>query len=309
MCWPVANFLGILFFNLFLVIFTAPAYVVALIGSCFQCVLPRSCKEGYEDCLARVVIITAQTGWRIVLLLCFWVCITVESSSEMVEALKETRASGGAFVLIMNHTSFLDTIMAVALFPICHVGSVRMMVSQHLKKMPFLGTIVTAMQHFSVPFKSDVDGVFEVDKEAMGPVLEKYEQWMLDGNIASWYPEGALNKENPIQLQTFRAGGFGMVTRNDASIWAGVFVGNDVCWPSRAAAGGRPCRISLKHLEICDSSSLLLEKAGLGQAQEKDRNIYLANHAREVMQKQIDDVVREQRASFLQSDESDSSDV
>mmetsp|Transcript_48113 Transcript_48113/g.148506 ORF Transcript_48113/g.148506 Transcript_48113/m.148506 type:complete len:190 (-) Transcript_48113:169-738(-) len=157
-----------------------------------------------------------------------------------------------------------------------------MFVSSHLLKMPLLGTIVEAMGHLAVPFKSGENGKFEVDKERMAERMREFEEHVAAGGLAGWYPEGTMNRGNTEEVQLFRAGGFALAVHLDVEVWCVAFHGNAVCWPAAAAVGGRPARIGVKISNLCDSSRTLISDGDVNSNDERAACLHLSNttHAR-----------------------------
>merc|ERR1712107_373878 len=157
-------------------------------------------------------------------------------------------SSGRPAIILCNHLSFFDIMLALTLMPTSKAWRVRMMVSNHLFKMPFLGTIIKGMGHQAVPFKkaSSDSKSFEIDKELMEERLELLQQHAEEGGFVAFFPEGTTNKNDPHVVATFRAGGFKLPTNVDVEIWCMAFVDNNLTWPTSAAVGGRPVRIGVR---------------------------------------------------------------
>merc|ERR1712151_1334824 len=102
-----------------------------------------------------------------------------------------------------------------------------MMVSNHLFKMPIVSTLVKAHGHLAVPFKqAGESGGFEIDQEKMKQRMRQLEDHADEGGSVAWFPEGTINKGDPLKLGSFRAGGFKLPLHVDAEIWCMAFVGN-----------------------------------------------------------------------------------
>merc|ERR1711997_705314 len=99
----------------------------------------------------------------VLLCLCRWVRLDLEGFDKLNSRLG---ASGRPCVITANHTSFMDIILTVALAPACHVGGMKMLVSNHVMKMPCLGQIIQAMNHVVVPFRK-IGSELELGEEAM----------------------------------------------------------------------------------------------------------------------------------------------
>jgi len=286
--------MGVFFFNAILVISTAPTYFTALLWSfVIQC-LPAGCRDRFARALAYFTITSVCLSWRFTFALCPWISIKLDGVQEMRQAIAQS--AGRPRVILANHQCFLDTVLSVAILPLSQVGHVKMMVSSHLFKMPILGFLVRTMDHLCIPFTSRGADDFSVDTEAAEKTMQQLEDWVKAGHIGGWFPEGRMNPGDPAHLSTFRAGGFGLASRNDVEIWLGVFVGNADCWPREAPVGGRPSRIHIRTMRVCASTADLLRNAGLGEnvADERQRCIFLANHVQEMCQRETDSMLEAQ---------------
>mmetsp|Transcript_89774 Transcript_89774/g.253166 ORF Transcript_89774/g.253166 Transcript_89774/m.253166 type:complete len:296 (-) Transcript_89774:201-1088(-) len=293
----LCDVLGIIVFNILMLSLLAPVWICAAVGLC--CSSCTSKNSACRRCLASFVIRATCLAWRLLLCLCCWIRVHVEGLDEFRSQLG---ASGRPVVIALNHTSFLDTILAVSLTPLDRVGSVKMMVGNHILNMPFLGQIVRAMGHLSVPFKqSGATGSFEVDKELMAESLRDLERHANDGGIVAWYPEGTINKQDPRTVGMFRAGGFVIPVNLDSEIWCIASVGNQDCWPPKAAVGGRPAKIHIRIFELCESSHCCLDAVNRPNelSNAKARQVYLANHAHRKVQEAIDEMVETDSASDM----------
>jgi len=266
-------------FNLVLVICTFPAYLLAKFS-----LLTDRCKSLHtKSCRRRAVLVSTGLAWRATLALCCWVRTKVDGLSEFRSTLG---ASGRAQIVVANHLSFLDTILLVSFTPVARLAEAKMLVSPHLAKMPFIGPLVLAMGHVQVPFKaSGTEGGFEVDKELMAVRQREMEEHVAAGGIAGWFPEGTINKGDPREVGLFRAGGFLIPVHLDVEVWCAAFQGNGVCWPRTAAAGGRPARIGVKIVKLCDSSRAFFTSEGnVDPSDEQAAARFLANKAHDQVQ-------------------------
>lgn len=289
--------MGVVLFNLILVVSTLPTFMAALFWSYVICCIPAACRDRCEKILASLTITAVSLCWRFTLAVCPWISITTDGVHEMRAGL--TRSVGRPRVILANHQCFLDTLLSVAILPFWQVGQVKMMVSSHLFKMPILGFLVRAMGHLCIPFTSMGADDFTVDKDAAEATMQRLEDWVKAGYIGGWFPEGRMNPGDPAQLSTFRAGGFGLASRNDVEVWLGVFVGNADCWPREAPLGGRPSQIHIRTVRVCESTFALLEDAELGEnvADERQRCIFLANHVQEICQREMDNILQDEFGS------------
>lgn len=241
--------------------------------------------------------------WKLQFLLCScWIRFDYDGLKEFQLAMKTN--TGKPCILIQNHTSFLDACIAIISVPICSAWRVRALASEHLFKMPVLGTIIVAAGHMCVPFKTQAtraadpgdDGVkketstanFSLDKEKMEKVMQDFEEHVKNGGIGAWYPEGRMNPD-PSTLQIFRAGGFGITTTVDCEVWCMVCCGNHVCWPRKDSVGGNPCTIGVKIFKLCDSTFQYFKLANIDDTEDsKHQKLYIANSAQNRMQEEYD---------------------
>jgi len=278
---------AVFLFNVFVIICTLPGLLVAQVG-----VWTASCRPFSQNSKrSRVVFTLVCLGWRLLFTMSCWIKIHVHGLSTFRKTLG---SSGRPAVVIANHNSFLDTLLLVAFFPVAHVHKVKMFVSSHLFKMPILRTIVTAMRHLAVPFKaSAADSTsFELDKDLMAVRQQELEEHVRAGNIAGWFPEGTMNKDDEAQVGMFRAGGFALAAHVDVEIWCVAFRGNKKCWPARSAVGGLPSTIGIDICKLCDSSfDFIRERAKEAPLpDERAQTIMLANAAKDRIQKMVDDL-------------------
>jgi 1-acyl-sn-glycerol-3-phosphate acyltransferase len=193
-------------------------------------------------------------------------------------------ASGRPVVILSNHSSFLDTILIVTMMPLTQIGKVKMFVSSHLLKMPFLGSIVRAMGHLVVPFKSTGTEGFELDKDLMAERQMLLQEHLQCGGYAAWFPEGRMNRGDTTVVERFRAGGFSLASNVDVEIWCIALQGVAKCWPGNAAVGGRPSRIGAKVTKFCNSSFAFLADNGLATDDSRARCLMLADGTQNTIQ-------------------------
>merc|ERR1712232_167343 len=189
----------------------------------------------------------------------------------------------------------MGILLALTLTPTFKAWKVRMMGSNHLFKMPFLGTIIKGMGHQAVPFKkSDSESKsFEIDQELMAERLDILEEHAEEGGIVAFFPEGTTNKGDPHIVATFRAGGFKLPTHVDVEIWCMAFVGNNLSWPTSSAVGGKPARIGVRLFQYSTSSKASLATLSKGAMDERERTIALANAVHDSVQEHVDTLVKE----------------
>jgi len=278
--------IGQVVFALLLIVFLLPVYFIAALGLCINRCIP--CSQG----LSKMVILASSLAFRAVLTLCFWIHIDFKGFNDFRQ---KAGASGRPVVIVANHMSFLDVILAVTCMPLTKVGFVRMFVSNHLLHMPGLGTIVRGMGHLAVPFKTSTNdsNKFELDAEKMAERMKQLKEHVQTGNFAAWFPEGRMNRNDPKRLEVFRAGGFTIPVQLDVEVWGIAFVGNAVSWPSDALVGGKPARIGIKMIQICTSSKECIDESSAAEHDERQRCIYLANLCQDKLQEALDEFLGE----------------
>jgi len=246
--------LGRLTFTSLLIMFMLPVAALALAMNWYQ---HRTSSNHLKSTVgqfgfcSQLIIGMVVLAWRAVLFLSFWIRLDVHGLDTFRGSFG---SSGRPCVLLMNHTSFMDSILAVSLTPLAQAVCVRGLMSSHLFRAPVLGSLLRAMGQIEVPFEKDgANGGFQVNKELMDARMLVLEQHLQQGGNTSWYPEGTINK-NPRTLQKFRAGGFVLPLKVDTEIWCMAFVGNQESWPRGSILGGAPARIGVKVWRVCESS-------------------------------------------------------
>lgn len=282
----ICDVLGQTVFALLLIVCCFPVVLIAAVGLCITRCIPCS------EALSKIVIFWSCIAFRVVLCLCCWIHIDVEG----FEALdKDFGASGRPTVMLANHTSLLDVILALAQLPIAKVGLVKMFVSNHLFEIPGLGLIVKAQGQIAVPFKTTKNELdkFELDAELMAERMKQLEEHVASGGTAGWFPEGRMNRKNPRQLEVFRAGGFTIPVQLDVEIWGCAFVGNPVCWPTDAPIGGKPAHIGMKMVQVCKSTHQCIANSDAANQDERHKCIFLANLAHDRLQQAVNELIQE----------------
>lgn len=284
------DWLAIVGWQVLLITTTIPCHLVASSGLLLVSYLDEAKQAAAKDTLAQIVIVMTCLAWRLATTACFWLRMDCDGLAVFRD---EVGSSGRPCVILPNHVSFVDVIFAVTLMPIAKVGKVRMMVSDHVFKMPLIGRIAQAMGHVSVPFKEPEGESFALDKDVMDQKLREMDHHIASGGFGGWFPEGMLNPGSGHQMGVFRAGGFNVAVKNDVEVWCMASVGNNVFWPRKAKFGGLPCRIGYKFFKVCDSSTAFC--AGVAGAEDKEPNRakaeHLANRAQAMMQAAVDELV------------------
>jgi len=278
---------GTIAFALLLVLCTVPPFLISVFCQASQKLKPIP--DGIKSWRRWAVYTSSCLCWRLLWTLCSpWVRIHREGLEDFRS---NFGASGKPAVLIGNHMSFADTLLGVPSFSVRHAWRARMMVSHHLLKIPALGKIIEAMDHYPVKFtKSDDVNSMEVDKVAMAETQRGFEAHVLQkGGFGVWYPEGRMNPGPDYEkVCMFRAGGFGMCCREDMEIWCLAQSGMAYFWSRYHTVGGRPSDLGVKIFKLCDSSKALVAQAG---GDEKAQTIFLANLAQQKIQAGVDELV------------------
>lgn len=269
--------MAVVFFNIILILFTLPVYLIAKVS-----IILAKCKPIQTNSWRRkAVLVGTCIAWRISLWLSCWI-------RRDCEGLREFRAGFGRgerpSVLVANHASFMDTILLVTLTPLSKISRVKMFVSSHIFKIPCLGTIAEVMGHLAVPFKK---GSFELDKELMAVRQNELQEHVAAGNCAGWFPEGTMNRDNLQDIKTFRAGGFTLAVNVDVAIWCVAMQGQAICWPAQSGAGGKPSKIGARIFRLCESSHSLLKEQGVDINDHHAAAICLANFAHDQIQDRV----------------------
>jgi len=191
-----------------------------------------------------------------------------------------------AFIL-SNHSSFLDTIIAVAVVPPQVVWYTRTYLSSHLFNLPLLSTICKALGHFPVHFTASEYGKFTVDREKMDQVQVGVDAHLKDEGILAFFPEGQMNK-TPDTLCDFRYGGFKKALDVDARLWTMTTYGCPQAWPAKAQMGGFPVNgaydVRAFAPQGCKKKVVELRKAHPGETKDLEDEMVLALYARLDMQ-------------------------
>ncbi len=234
------------------------------------------------------------------LMCCPWIRIEKEDrTTEAWARLAEPDPEGRPVFLLSNHTSFLDTMIAVSVMPRTLAVRSRMYMSDHLYSLPLMGTCIRAAGHFPISYKSQTDGDFRVDRNEVAAVDMKVDEHVTSaGGILCFFPEGTLNKM-PERLLPFRFGGMKRALKYDARIYHLTTVGCPEVWPRVAYIGGFPGTVRFGVEAVAPSGSVALcsdlrsASKGSGdlhsQAEQDQQDAeLLAAHLQNTMQKHWD---------------------
>ncbi|CAJ1396380.1 unnamed protein product [Effrenium voratum] len=286
----VPKALGQCAFGICLVCSLFPAWLVAVVAKLISFCLPGDRRAAFERILGRLLIVLVVLCWRLLFLLCAWVRIDVFQQEGDGPFLGEP---GKPAVLVMNHTSFLDAVLAPSLAPLCRSPDVRVLVANYVFDIPLLSSVMRGIGLPEVPFKGSAGdfGNMAVEKELMDVRLQAFCDHVKSGGVGAWFPEGLRNRGNPEVLQEFRAGAFAVPAQADVEIWCCAAVGCNVSWPLKALMGGCPARIGLKVFRLTDSSHAWLASQNLNSADERTKAVRLAGLAKDAMQEAIHELV------------------
>lgn len=141
----------------------------------------------------------------------------------------------GPLVIVFNHRSILDVIVAQYLFP----RPIRFLAHQKVKD-DLLGRIL------SWPFKPIVLQRGENDEAVMDrAALRRIRQVFAEGGVIGLFPESRMRRSNDPDLLPFKIGAVALARRYKAKLLAAAVTGTDDVWPSgwtkeRGDALGRP---------------------------------------------------------------------
>lgn len=165
----------------------------------------------------------------------------------------------GPFVILINHTSPLDSFFFSYMFPLKYAPKVRTLSKAELFQIPIFGDLLTYCGHFPVHFMSSKSNSFSVDKEKQAKVIEDIKAHISNGGILAFFPEGQLNPADTRKLQPFRAGLFKIFSElaissrgiNKINMYAFLHAGLENVWHPKSRFGGASATVN------CKSSPLL----------------------------------------------------
>jgi len=160
----------------------------------------------------------------------------------------------GSACLILNHTSFMDTLVFVGHAPVACSKRLITLMSSTLFKIPLLGDIARSVGHQPVYFLRAEEDSFSLDKERMKPSVKAMNEHLDGGGSIVVFPEGQLNK-TPANLLPFRRGTFGTAVERKLPLWGFVFTGCERSWPLREPVGGFPATIRYALFPITDGAT------------------------------------------------------
>jgi len=199
----------------------------------------------------------------------------------VVEARKK-----GPVIIMINHQSFFDSLLYVAMSPGVTLGRCRTFMKSTLLDIPLFGAISRMCGHFPVYFASDETGKFGVDKEKMKPVMARMNEHMDNKGIISMFPEGQMNKA-PGQLQSFRRGSFAVALERKCTLFQFVMHGAEISWPRTATIGGAPSTVTISLSKVLDSADY----------KEEWTNTELSEFCQKNMQNEVDILYNNKKTS------------
>mmetsp|Transcript_63510 Transcript_63510/g.138323 ORF Transcript_63510/g.138323 Transcript_63510/m.138323 type:complete len:307 (+) Transcript_63510:57-977(+) len=247
-------------------------------------------------------LLLTQFAWRCAFLFSPWIqrtCIGNDDDwREIMDLMEECDAKvekdGGVYkplFILSNHTSFIDTVLFVAAVPSRVLWRCRTYMASHLYNLPILATLCRCIGHFPVYFKSDAEGVFQVDKTRMEAVEKTVDEHLVGGGWLCFFPEGQMNK-TPDVLMPFRYGGIKKAIDMDARMMMFVTCGNTSVWPRKETLGGFPgsVRYTMRLLARDGAKALVAELRARDKPEEKDLADaeLLARYSRDEMQSVYD---------------------
>ncbi|CAN0505833.1 unnamed protein product [Ectocarpus sp. 12 AP-2014] len=191
---------------------------------------------------------------------CPWIRVSRPPVEEVTRLLHRDRVC-----VLMNHTSFGDSIMFVATTPSNIIWRYRTLMKSTLFDWPFLGGVCRMVGHFPVLFRSKDEDSFAVDKPEQAKIMEKVKAHVESDGCLCLFPEGKINR-NPAVLCPFRRGTFGVAEEMNMAVVSLTTVGCDESWPKESPVGGLPARIVIRLTEIAEAghgltAAALQEKA------------------------------------------------
>jgi 1-acyl-sn-glycerol-3-phosphate acyltransferase len=178
--------------------------------------------------------------------------ISIEHVGEEEPAWEEMFSSkeGSSPIVLINHTSQLDSLFYSACIPIMKIQGFKTLAKSTLFNLPVFGHILRACGHFPVYFAKETMGDFSVDRDAQERVQKLVEDHVEEGGGLSLFPEGQINRANSRYLQNFRRGSLQLARKKNMQIWGFLHSGVDKIWPASEAIGGVPGTIRFKLFKI-----------------------------------------------------------
>lgn len=290
----MADFAGLLAqcaFGFLLVASLIPAWLACISARLVALCLPSERCAAFEKRVSGVLIVMLVLLWRLLFFLCPWIRVDFDDQDGSLLG-----APGKPAVLVMNHTSFLDALLAVSLAPIHRCREVRVLVANYVFDIPLLGTVMRAIGLAEVPFKGAAGEYsnMAVDKGLMDERLKAFNDHVKCGGVGAWFPEGLRNRGDAAILQEFRAGAFSVPVNTDVEIWCFAAVGCNVCWPVKSMLGGLPAQIRVKAFRLTRSSHSLVADV---EGDERAKALHMASVVKKAVQDGINELVAKDSSS------------
>lgn len=227
------------------------AYALAAFTACYA-VCAVACAALPKDKAQAVCVAACNWAfWFPTSFVCPWVRVEDTTGGRAWEELGAVMREKGVCVLL-NHTSFMDTLVFVGYAPLDLLYSMRTLMSSKLFKIPLLGSIARMVGHQPVYFLRNEEGQFSLDKERMKETNKNVAAHLDGGGSLVVFPEGQLNAR-PETLLSFRRGTFATAIERGLPLWGLVFVGCDKTWPLSEAIGGLPGDVRFALFPIMDT--------------------------------------------------------
>ncbi|CAM9135120.1 unnamed protein product [Choristocarpus tenellus] len=177
-----------------------------------------------------------------------WIQVSTPPEEEILRLLDRQRV-----FLLMNHTSYLDSIIFVGHFPPKVLRRYRTLMKASLFQLPLLGFISQCVGHFPVYFLTPRPEEFGVDKVKQTEVMLQVNSYIENGGCLSMFPEGMVGKV-PGELLPFRRGTFTLAHKTDMPVVSLAMNGNYHAWPRKSVIGGFPSMVTMKLSEVVESN-------------------------------------------------------
>lgn len=251
------------------------ACLVACLSVCrIGCLITQYILPGSIERKQEWACMICHYGFRYMILWpCPWIRVDAPPREEWIRMLGKEKV-----FVAMNHTSFMDSVMFVALCPADVIWRYRTLMKAELFNIPLLCGVSKAIGHFPVHFLSSRDDEFQVERAKMAPVMTDVRAHVAAGGCLTIFPEGGINKGPEGTLLSFRPRSLAMAAEHGMEVVTLSATGCRVCWPKRSYVGGLPSRITVRLSQVVNRDS------GLDAAE-------LVELTRSVMQRELDSMM------------------
>lgn len=216
-------------------------------------------------------------GFRLCLGLSPWIKIRwvapkaggkAKTLSQVVRDVKKSSKDEGGkgTLLLMNHSSFIDSLVASAVVAAEPVGQFRFLMTESLFHVPVWGDMCKMLGHFPVyalvnkkgsianPLGSTANDEdhenFKIDKLKQQKTSQDIDRYVQKDEGLVIYPEGTISRQirrgqQVTQLLPFRFGGFNIGVKHRMNAVAIIAQGCEIVWPWGSKIGGLPGEINL----------------------------------------------------------------